>query len=314
MRFFVPLFLTSCALEIGDMNSSQNDKRILDPGQYGLLGQTLEVICDDTTGINKNPNTLIVPPISASEAGGTEVTRLIKTGRFLNAQNQLNPSIITLAIDATVTKLGTSDNEGEPQESLLQAVLRFSTGNGNQGTQSSTALTFANIELDPRIIIDLSHGTMLSFPAAQFQFDLLLTSVTTDSVGFTAGVPVGPNYNVTYSLGYEAQMHAGAVTMTQLHPERDLASGGSGKTFFSRPQYATSLYFSWLNWTDNTRNPLNVTFYNAQGNAIWNVSMYSNASVPPAVLPWPPDAVAVAVEQSSTHPFSWFRCTSYLEF
>lgn len=291
------------------------DKRILDPSQFGLLGQTLNVIADraDTSGpitstVNTDPNTIVVAPVTASEAGGTYIQRTLNTSRKINAENQYAPSMITLAIESTVTKR--AEILSNTLSTNLQGILKYGTGMANQGTQSGAPLSFANVDLDPRILFDLAEGTLLSFPAAYFQLDLLYTAVAVDvdpGDTFIEGEPIGPNYQVVYSLGYEPQVHPGQVTMTQLSKTCDLHAGDN--EFFFRPKYSTGVYFVWSAWTVT---PLAVTFYNAEGQIVWNVS-YVVAN-PPAILPWPADAVAVNVSNATGSNMPFFKCVSVLGF
>jgi hypothetical protein len=287
------------------------DKRILDPDQFGLIGQTLNVIADRTVGtdtVNTDPNTIIVPPVAVTEAGSTKIVRTLNTSRKLNANNQYAPSMITLAIESTVTKRAAILSN--TKSTNLQGILKYGTGMANQGTQSGAALSFASIELDPRILFDLVQGTMLSFPASYFQLDLLYTAVTTAGGGetFVAGEPLGPNYQVVYSLGYEPQVHPGAVTMTQFPDMADLNTGDS--QFFFRPKYSTGVYFLWSTWTVT---PLQVFFYNAEGAQVWAITTYAVAN-PPAILPWPADAIAVNVTNATGSNMPFFKCVSVLGF
>lgn len=306
------------------LKTRESDRRILDPDQFGLLGQILNVVADryGTTMsgasqvVNNDPNTIIVAPVSTSEAGSAYIQRTLKTGRKLNAVNQYEPSVITLAIESTLTtRVGPLSNVFSTN---LQGVLRYGTGMANQGTQSGAPLPFASIDLDPRIIFDLSEGTLLSFPTAYFELDLLLTSVAPDQGGgvgtFTAGEILSPNYQVVYSLGYEQQGHAGSVSMTQLSRNGDLTAGAG--EFFFRPKYATSVYFLWADWT---KTPLEVIFYNAEGKQVWVFSLYSGVNlagdmIDPLVLPWPADAVAVSATNKSGADMAFFKCVSVLEF
>jgi len=295
------------------------DKRILDPDQFGLVGQILNVVADRTTTdgagnpvvINTDQNTVLVAPVRFDEVGLTKIQRTLQTSRKLNAHNQYSPSIITIAIESTVAQLQENGGSGHATETLLQGILRYGTGMANQGTQSGKFLTFADIELDPRIIFDIQLGTMLSFPASYFQLDLLYTSVGVGMFG-TVGDPLGPNYQVQYSLGYEPQGNSLPVTMTQLHPASSLESGGGGDTFFFRPKYSTHLYFTWFVWT--TGAVLDILFYNANGTGMMNITAYPGGVSPPAIIPWPAEAVAVRVQQSSGSPYGNFRCVSILDF
>jgi hypothetical protein len=303
------------------------DRRLLDPDQYGMIGQILHVLADYPTGgptnsigVNDDQNKIFVPTLQFSEVGATRVQRTLNTSRKLNAHNQYSPSIVTLMIEATVTKLGPdSSNANTPKSTILQGVLKCGTGMANQGTQSGAKLDFgstlvaAPIELDPRIIFDIAEGTMLSFPAAYFQLDLLYTSVAADGFA-TKGSVLGPNYDVVYSLGYEPQGSSLPVTMTQLAPAQDLASGGIETTMFFRPKYAKEVYFIWQDWTTTGGLVLDVVFVNANGQVVWEVANYPNGALPPERLPWPADAVAVGVKQTSGSAYEFFKCVSILEF
>jgi len=186
----------------------------------------------------------------------------------------------------------------------------------NQGMQTATKVALGNVTLDPRIIFDINEGVLLSFPTAFFDLDYLLTSVTVDDGGFTAGLPVGPDYQVVYSLGYEPSARVRPVTMTQLHPAADLESGSEFATYFFRPKYASSVYFIWSDWT-NTGSPpssLAITFINSENNEVWHIPDYAAGVIPVPELPWPSDAVAVRVQQNTGSPMVFFKCVSVLEF
>jgi hypothetical protein len=302
------------------------DQRILDPNQYGIIGQILHVLADYPTGgptnsigVNDDQNKIFVPTLQFSEIGATKVQRTLNTSRKLNAHNQYSPSIVTLMIEATVTKQGPdSNNSNTPKSTLLQGILKCGTGMANQGTQSGAKLDFGStlvappIELDPRIIFDIAEGTMLSFPAAYFQLDLLYTSVAVDGFA-TKGSVLGPNYDVVWSLGYEPQGNSQPVTMTQLAPAQDLASGGIDSTMFFRPKYATHVYFLWTEWL--AAHTLLVSFVNANGQVVWSVTYPGGPlELPPKAIPWPADAVALAVNQTSGSAYTFFKCVSVLEF
>jgi len=302
----------------------QGDRRILDPNEFGLLGQVLKVKAVDpleeavgSLGVNKDPNQFLLGPITQGEAGGTKLQRLILTSRKLNAHNQYNPSIITLAIESTVTKVGVSLDDSYPKETILQGVLKFGSGMANQGMQNGTPLDFlAGLKLDPRIIFDIGQGTQLSFPTAYFQLDLLYTSVGNEQgSGFAADLPVGPDYQVVYSLGYEpvAASHK-TVTMTQFPTAIDIGAGDS--VAFFRPKFGKGVYFQSSPWTPSVDDPTSVetfevAFYNAFGNISWTVTYQMNN--PPIVLPWPADSVACLVSAPEGTPLPWFRCVSILE-
>ena len=314
-RFWVLLLLTlsACAFPTYEMGDDMNkkppggDRRILDPDQFGLLGQVINVVADNTDNVNTDPNTILVPQVSAAEAGGTFIQRKLITGRKINAHNQYAPSIITLGIESTVVKRAPA--LATVKSTNLQGVLRYGTGMANQGTQSGQPLEFADIDLDPRILFDLVQGTVLSFPASYFQLDLQYTAVTTDDADvFVEGDVIGPNYQVIYSLGYEPQAHPNTVTMTQLAEKCDLNTG-SGEFFF-RPKYSTGVYFLWDDWT---KTPLQVFFFNAEGKQVWNVTNYAVAN-PPTILPWPADAVAVEVTNATGSNMGFFKCVSILGF
>ena len=309
---FLLLALASCAFptyEFGDdMNTKPvpGDRRILDPDQFGLIGQTLNIIADNSDGVNTDPNTIIVPRVQNTEVGTTFIQRNLNTSRKLNAHNQYSPSIITLAIESTVVKR--APTLATVRSTNLQGVLKYGTGMANQGTQSGQELSFASIDLDPRILFDLVQGTVLSFPASYFQLDLLYTAVTVTGEEFVLGDPIGPNYQVVYSLGYEPQAHPNTVTMTQLSEKGDLNTGSS--EFFFRPKYSTGVYFLWDAWAVT---PLEVFFFNAEGKQVWNVANYAVAN-PPAILPWPADAVAVEVTNATGSNMGFFKCVSILGF
>ena len=303
--FITLAIVLGCTNEI-DMNLKPNpgDGRLLDPNQYGLIGQTLNVKCDEVN--NDDPNTIIVAPVLFPEAGGMFIQRTLLTGRKLNANNQYSPSIITLAVESTLVKRAATLN---PVHSTnLQGILKYGTGAANQGTQSGAELDFASIKLDPRIIFDLVQGTVLSFPAAYFQLDLLYTAATVDGEEFVKDDPIGPNYQVVYSLGYEPQAHPNTVTMTQFSKTCDLNAGDT--EFFFRPKYSTSVYFLWADWSVT---PVQVFFFNAEGKQVWNVTNYA-ATLPPTILPWPADAVAVEVTNATGMSMGFFKCVSILGF
>lgn len=276
-------------------NSNVTDRRLLDPENFGVLGKIFQINCDGVPQ-SGGGELLAVPPIQASELGTKYLQRTLK-GVNNNASNQNRPSIITIAIEATVTTLGDSANS---DDTILQGVLKFGTGAGQNGIQPGVDLIAGNSTLDGRLIFDLASGTMLSFPASSFGIDFLYTA-TKGAPGFAhAGAPVGPNYNVTFSLGYEPQSHTDRVTMTQLASTQDVAVAAT--VFFPRPKYATALYVTWNEWHTPTVSPVELVFYNGSGVAIFTIEYLgggANGSNLPAIVPWPANALYMGVANGS---------------
>lgn len=316
----IPLFISlACGEDTMTMHrpgamgpSNQTDERLLDPKEAGALGQVFEIRADISTTVAEpiDTNTLSVDRLTPLEVGSTFITRKLN-GRKLSAKNQKNPSVITLAVESIVSKLQPVLGAGHAQETILQGILQYGTGAGQQGVQPSTVLPFAGAEIDGRIIFDIDTGVFLSFPAAYFQLDFLYTSVCKEGFG-TVNDIVGPNYQVTFSLGYEPQVHLGEVTMTKLLPQRDLAIGDTAT--FARPKYSTGIYFQWHDWGTGGVTPLTISFTNANGQTVWLIVGYSSAVLPPVVLPWPADAVAVNVGNLSGAVMGFFRAVNILEF
>lgn len=295
------------------MHAALKDRRLLDPSEAGMLGRVYNVRADVSIVAPEHldSNTLVVDRVMPLEVGQSIIKRDLKGGP-LSAHNQFSPSIVTMALESTLTTK-TSSEGGSAEEAILQGVLQFGSGSGSQGAQPSN-FEVGSLLLDGRIIFDINTGVMISFPGAFFQLDFLYTAGVAG--GFiTAGAPVGPSYQVTYSLGYEPQVHQGAVQMTQFAPDVNIPASpavGSSVQFF-RPKYSTEIFFTWSNWQNAGFTPLNVAFNNMQGLTVWSL-VYPNTSLPPQRLPWPADAVEVVVTNVSAGTMNLFRAISILEF
>lgn len=294
----------------GAMGHSEglNDHRILDPKESGMLGQVFDIRADVST-VAIDPiasNTLVVDQVRPNEVGSTSISRKLN-GRKLSARNQHNPSIITMALESVMTAPQPLRGVGHAQETILQGMLKFGSGGGQQGQQPS--IDFSGNIIDGDIIFDIDTGVMLSFPAAFFQLDFLYTSVCLE--GFTLGDIIGPNLQTTFSLGYEPQVHLGEVTMTRLCHTRDLAVAGI--EVFSRPKYSSSVYFEWFNWNNVGFSPIGVSFTNMNGEVVWSI-VYTNADNPPKIIPWPADAINVVVTNTSPGILQFLKAVNILEF
>lgn len=307
------LGLNGCTFELFEEGSDMPnpkpmfDQRLLDPSEPAQLGKVFQI--NALPASNNNGIVLSVAPVSAGEvaSGLKRIQRTLK-GYQINAVNQHAPTIITLAVEATVTRVSTSNSSA----TVLQGVLQFGTGSGQNGVGPTGALPFGDIELDSRIIFDIASGTMLSFPASYFKLDFLYTSVS--HAGFVAGEDLGPNYNVTFSLGYEQKAHATQVTHTQLlggHLSAPPAPDTFGR--FARPKYATDFYLQWSEWNIATASPMGIAFFNGNNTVIGNV-IYTNTSNPPNVIPWPADCIAITVDNQSADTMDEVRCISILDF
>lgn len=282
------------------------DARILDPGQPAQLGKIYQINAQSVG--NNNGSVLGVDPVQVSEVGLFKIARNLR-GYSLNSVEQHAPDIITLAIEATPTLLGT----GIADSTILQGILHFGTGSGHNGASPVAVIPYADTVLDSRIIFDITAGTMLSFPASFFQLDFLYTS--SNRLGFVAGRSLGPNYNVTFSLGYGQKSHATQVTMTQLAGQDLLTAGpGVARTFF-RPKYATDLYFTWSDWNIAGSSPITLFFFDSNNVNTYTI-LYTNVSNPPNVIPWPADAIVVQATNTTTAPnvVQFLRCVSILDF
>ncbi len=287
---------------------SHSDHRILDPSEFGKLGGVFSFLANGAP--DRSGTQFIIDKVRPGEAGSKLLQRKV-AGPTLSAQNQLNPSIITMVIESTVIDNGNAAIPGG-SSSILQGILQFGTGSGQQGAQPSIPIAATGGDTDGRIIFDIDSGVFISFPASFFHIDFLYTG--TRAAGWPANQVIGPNYQVTFSLGYGAQVHVGEVTMTQFCPTCDLAKAAANIQFFSRPKYSTGVFFQWTEWNQAGFTPLEVMFINGQGTICWDVPAYSNVANPPAILPWPADAVALSVTNLAAGVMTNFRAVHILEF